>query len=221
MGETTQEEGWVVCRLFKKKNHHKTLDNPISTSRTTEARTQNYDSFSGGALKPILQHMGNTGKEENEAKHSPIVHLLVDTCTKNGFHEEFMKLPSLESSNSTVSQNYYHPINPAIITANEGLVTNQVSFSHGPNSGYQTDSAALTNWAALDRLIASQLNDPTVTYFPDHDLQLPTLRSSSSSNRSCHLTQDYSTEIDLWSYAQPSSSFLSSDPKFHVPNVAI
>ncbi|KAB1220019.1 NAC domain-containing protein 43 [Morella rubra] len=221
MGETTQEEGWVVCRLFKKKNHNKTLDSPISTSRTTEARTQNYDSCSGGALEPILQHMENTSKEENEAKHSPIFHPPVDTCTKNGFHEEFMKLPGLESSNSTVSQNYYHPINPTMITANEVLLTNQMSFSHGPNSGSQMDSAAITNWTALDRLIASQLNDPTVTYCPDHDLQLPTLRSSSSSNRSYHLTQDYSTEIDLWSYAQQSSSFSSSDPQCHAPNVAV
>ncbi|KAB1220015.1 NAC domain-containing protein 43 [Morella rubra] len=179
MGETTQEEGWVVCRLFKKKNHHKTLDNPISTSRTTEARTQNYDSFSGGALKPILQHMGNTGKEENEAKHSPIFHPLVDTCTKNGFHEEFMKLPSLESSNSTVSQNYYHPINPAMITANEGLVTNQANliqltsdlFSTCEKSIFTVREDHLIPYAYLifgyDRSVLSYLNIHSISQLPN------------------------------------------------------
>lgn len=237
MGEASQEEGWVVCRIFKKKNLHKTLDSPMSSSFTAETRSQMFDSCNGGALEQMLQYVGN-GKEEemNEAKSSARTYLRpIETGMKNGYHERFMKLPSLESPNSTSSQCYYqHNIHPEMIIENEGSsVTN-------PNSVYnQMDSAALTNWAALDRLVASQLNgqteasrqlacfnDPTNTMpycSTDHDLQFSTLRSSSSSsNRSYHPTQDYNSEIDLWSFARSSSSFSSSDdPLCHVSNAPV
>jgi hypothetical protein len=222
MGEASQEDGWVVCRIFKKKNYHKTLDSPISSSMTAETRThQMLDSCNGGAaLEEILQYMGNTSKEEKEVKRSGRFLRPIDTGMKNGYQETFMKLPSLESPNSTSCQNYYQTINPDMITENEGL------------AGYQMESssAALTNWAALDRLVASQLNgqteasrqlagfsDPTMAYCTDHELQFPTLRSSSSSNRSYHPThQDYNSEMDLWSFAQSSS-----DPLCHVPNAPV
>uniref|UniRef100_A0A2N9IQC3 NAC domain-containing protein n=1 Tax=Fagus sylvatica TaxID=28930 RepID=A0A2N9IQC3_FAGSY len=243
MGEANQEEGWVVCRIFKKKSLHKTLDSPISSSFTTETRSQMFDSCNGGALEQILQYMGK--EEMNEAKSSPRFLRPIETVMKNGYHERFMKLPSLESPNSTSSQSYYQQINnPEMIIDNEGSssVSVQVSIAAtDPNSVYQMDSAAaLTNWAALDRLVASQLNgqteasrqlacfnDPTMPYCTtDHDLQFSTLRSSSSSsnNRSYHQTQqDYNTssEIDLWSFARSSSSFSSSDPLCHVPNAPV
>ncbi|KAE7999295.1 hypothetical protein FH972_003742 [Carpinus fangiana] len=220
MGEASQEEGWVVCRIFKKKNYHKTLDSPVSTSSMTgETRSQMFDSCNGGAaLEQILEYM-----EEKEGKRSGRFLRQIDTGVKNGYHEtSFMKLPSLESPSSTSCQNYYQPINPDhhMITENEGLAGYQMESS---------SSAALTNWAALDRLVASQLNgqtgfstDPTMAYCPptDHQLQFPTLRSSSSissSNRSYHPThQDYNSEIDLWSFAQSSS-----DQLCHVPNAPV
>lgn len=231
MGEASQEEGWVVCRIFKKKNYHKTLDSP------SETRTQMFDSYNGGAaaLEQILKYVENTGKEEKEAvKRSGRFLRPIDTAAvkMNGYHDQsttFMKLPSLESPNSTSCQNYnYQPINPDhdMITENEGLAA---GYQMEPSSS----AAALTNWAALDRLVACQLNgqvagfatDPTIITMPyctDHELQFPTLRSSSSSNRSYHPThQDYNSEIDLWSFAQSSSSFSSSDPLCHVPNAPV
>ncbi|KAM6551665.1 hypothetical protein CsatB_001473 [Cannabis sativa] len=71
------EEGWVVCRIFKKKNHHKTLDSPVMSPMTTvnnstiESRDQimtKYDLSSSsssigynyeGGLEEIFQYMGN------------------------------------------------------------------------------------------------------------------------------------------------------------------
>nr|QXO33765.1 VND transcription factor [Betula platyphylla] len=231
MGEASQEEGWVVCRIFKKKNYHKTLDSP------SETRTQMFDSYNGGAaaLEQILKYVENTGKEEKEAvKRSGRFLRPIDTAAvkMNGYHDQsttFMKLPSLESPNSTSCQNYnYQPINPDhdMITENEGLAA---GYQMEPSSS----AAALTNWAAHDRLVACQLNgqvagfatDPTIITMPyctDHELQFPTLRSSSSSNRSYHPThQDYNSEIDLWSFAQSSSSFSSSDPLCHVRNAPV
>lgn len=258
MGDGNQEEGWVVCRIFKKKNHHKTLDSPVSSSTiTAETRNQMFDSScNGGALEQMLQYMGGSSsckEEDEEPKNNARFLRPIDTGTNmnmnsnmNGssYHDRFMKLPSLESPNSNSSQNCYQPMNPEMMSAeNEGSMTNQVSGTNPNNLVYQIDSAALTNWAAFDRLVASQLNgqteasrqfscfnDPTTMgYCNDHDLQFPTIRStSSSSNRSYHPTQDYnnnnnsSSEIDLWSFAQSSSSFSSSsDALCHVPNAPV
>ncbi|GMI98489.1 NAC SECONDARY WALL THICKENING PROMOTING FACTOR1, Arabidopsis NAC domain containing protein 43 [Hibiscus trionum] len=188
MGEGTQEEGWVVCRIFKKKNHHKTPDNPISSD---SIRNHMFGSCNEGELEQILEHMPRD-------------------C--NGYPDSFMKLPSLDSPNSRSSQNCYQPM----------MVDNQVSGGGDPNSVYINDSR-LTNWAALDRLVASQLNGQTETSrqlacFDDttslaysnsgtdhhHDLQLPAVR--------------YNSEIDLWSFTRSSSS---SDPLCHVVNASV
>lgn len=257
VGEAPQEEGWVVCRIFKKKNHQKTLDSiPIGSIITAQTRTLMFDDSSdgGGDLEQVLTDMGNSNKElldQKEGKRRATFLRPIDTGKKIGYHERyFMKLPSLESPNSNSTDqnhNYQLPISPEInnITDNDdlGIVTNHLQVSaitEHPNSGYHlVDSAALTNWAALDRLVASQLNgqviegsrqlscfhDPTnMAYCLDTNLQFSTLRSSSSSNRSSYHPsgQDHNnSEIDLWSFAQSSSSLSSSDSLCHVPNVQV
>ncbi|CAK7348635.1 unnamed protein product, partial [Dovyalis caffra] len=225
MGEAGQEEGWVVCRIFKKKNLNKTLDRPFSSSPITEdTRSQTLNSCNEGSLDQILHYMGRTCKEENEADNSARYLRPINTAINHVHHDRFMKLPSLESPNSVSSQNCFQPI----ITDNEASITNQVS--------YPLDSG-LDNWSALDRLVASQLNgqnetsrqldcfpvEPTMTYSTPtdlhRDLQLPTLRSSFSllSNRSYHGTQDYNSEIDLWNFTIRSSS----DPLCHLSNTSV
>ncbi|XP_040998279.1 NAC domain-containing protein 43-like [Juglans microcarpa x Juglans regia] len=260
VGEAAQEEGWVVCRIFKKKNHQKTLDSiPIGSIITAQTRTLMFDDScdGGGDLEQVLKDMGNSSKkllDQKEGKRSATFLHPIDTGKKIGYHErDFMKLPSLESPNSNSTDqnhNYQLPISPEInnITENDDqgiVVTNHLQVSAStehPNSGYHlVNSAALTNWAALDRLVASQLNgqvtegsrqlscfhDPTnMAYCIDTNLQFSTLRSSSSSsNRSSYHPnsgQDYNnSEIDLWSFAQSSSSFSSSDSLCHVPNVQV
>ncbi|XWS35948.1 hypothetical protein CRYUN_Cryun20dG0040500 [Craigia yunnanensis] len=233
MGEGTQEEGWVVCRIFKKKNHHKTLESPISSSLTTETRTHMFSSCNEGDLEQTLEYMERNCKEDSEANNSTRFLRSIETGMSNGYLDSFMKLPIPESPNSASSQNCYQPM----MTDNEGSITNQVSGD--PNSVYRNDSGR-TNWAALDRLVASQLNgqtetarqlacfnEQTMSYcIPStghHDLQLPALRSSSiSSNRPYHGTQDYNSEIDLWTFTRSSSSSLSSsDTLCHVVNASV
>ena len=41
IGDGGQEEGWVVCRIFKKKNHLKTLESPLASSITEETIMRN------------------------------------------------------------------------------------------------------------------------------------------------------------------------------------
>ncbi|XVF80303.1 hypothetical protein PTKIN_Ptkin15bG0060200 [Pterospermum kingtungense] len=233
MGEGTQEEGWVICRIFKKKNHHKTLDSPISSSSLiAETRNHMFTACKEGAFEQILEHMGRNCKEDSEANKCKRFLRSIETAMTDGYPDTFVKLPSVESPNST-SSHCYQPM----MRVNDGSMINHVSGD--PNSVYHNESG-ITNWAALDRLVASQLNGQTetsrqVAYFNEqmvaycspgtvhYDLQLPALRSSSmSSNRSYLGTQDYNSEIDLWNFTRSSSSSLSSsDPLCHVVNASV
>ncbi|KAK7389749.1 hypothetical protein VNO78_25040 [Psophocarpus tetragonolobus] len=290
MGDAAQEEGWVVCRIFKKKNHLKTLDSPLASSEGR--RSHLFDSCDEGALEQILQQMGRGCKEENSYEGNYSYGRFArpyETGLNNGgggYNDRFMKLPSLESPKSTSIESHnnnnsnnnnnnnnngdnnehnngYHPIIPVEMgTDNEGSFTNhqQHQVSGGdPNMVHPLEAASsslvvgsggggLTNWAALDRLVASQLNgqteasrqlacfnDPTMAYCTsDHDLQLPTLRSSSTpSSTSAHTrpspapaymnpTQDFTSEIDLWNFTRSTSSLLSSsEPLCHVSNTSV
>ncbi|CAL0307928.1 unnamed protein product [Lupinus luteus] len=271
MGDGGQEEGWVVCRIFKKKNHLKTLDNPFASSISGEGRRSHlFDSCDDGALEQILQQMGTgTCKEENyetknynNGRYARPFHTGI---SNNGnYHDNrFMKLPSLESpksinmesqqnnTNDNNTNNGYHPIIPVdMVTENEGsFITHQDPnmVHHNPleaSSSMVVGSGGLTNWAALDRLVASQLNgqteqgsrqfacfnDPTMGYCTsDHDLQLPTLRSSSNTRASSSAAafispaQDYTSEIDLWNFARSTSSLLSSSSETicHMSNTSM
>ncbi|CAL0315423.1 unnamed protein product [Lupinus luteus] len=269
-GDGGQEEGWVVCRIFKKKNHLKTLDSPLASSICGEGRISHlFDSCDEGALEQILQQMGRgTCKEENyEAKNysNGRYSRPFDTGISNNgnYHDNrFMKLPNLESPKSTsmeshqnntndidTNNNGYHPIMPInMVTENEGSFTTHQDpnmIHHNPleaSSSMVVGSGGLTNWTTLDRLVASQLNgqtdqtsrqlacfnDPTIGYCTSyHDLQFPTLRSSSNTGATASdfisPTQDYSSEIDLWNFARSTSSLLSSSSEMicHVSNTSV
>lgn len=236
LGEAAQEDGWVVCRVFKKKNHHKTLDSPLSSnSINMEARTtEMFKPFNEGVVDRLLQYMGTKSEEEKEANNISSRFLRpTDATINNVYHDRCMKLPSLESPNSSCSQNCYPPM------INEGSISNQVS-SMDPNSVYPLDSG-LTNWAALDRLVASQLNgqtetsrqfgcfnDPNVSYCNpveqhQHDLQFPTVRPSFSlpySTTYQGILQDYNNETELWNFSTRSPSS-TADPICYVSKSSV
>ncbi|KHN06358.1 NAC domain-containing protein 43 [Glycine soja] len=212
MGDAAQEEGWVVCRIFKKKNHLKTLDSPLASGE--DRRSHLFDSCDEGALEQILEQMGRSCKEEssyegnyrNYGRQRRVIH----------------NAPGGDPNNN--NNNMVHPL--------------EVGSGGG----------GLTNWAALDRLVASQLNgqtdasrqlacafnDPTMYCTSDHhDLhQIPTLRSSSTSAAHTRpspapafinpTTQDFTSEIDLWNFTRSTSSLLaSSEPLCHVSNTSV
>ncbi|KAM1125662.1 hypothetical protein ACFX1Q_040947 [Malus domestica] len=257
MGEAAQDEGWVVCRIFKKKNLHKSLSSPIlsttTSSITTETRSGQslFDSCPEGTLEQILQYMERTCKEEeNEAyinnistrfNLQPINTGISNTSNHNGFHERFLKLPTLDSPNSTSSQDCYQPNihEEMMVTEKNNDQVSPFTDNH-QNMDYNAHhmDSGLTSWEALDHLVASQLNgqteasrqlacfstdpDNTIVYDNDdhdHELQLPsTLRGSlSSSNKSYHPTHHYNnSEFDLWNFDRRSASLSSSDTLCHV-----
>ncbi|KAJ4851183.1 hypothetical protein Tsubulata_000490 [Turnera subulata] len=126
IGEATPEEGWVICRVFRKKNYQKTLDSPKgSTSSSMDSKTSILGEGNDGVLDQILNYMGRSCKMETDHGHpfsssslnnisnsSNALRFLSASnssslimCTEGGgVHERFMHLPRLDSP-STVAVN--------------------------------------------------------------------------------------------------------------------
>ncbi|KAK6919905.1 NAC domain [Dillenia turbinata] len=233
---TSQDEGWVVCRIFKKKNHHQIQDSPIRSVIPTEMETLLESPTDQGSLEQILHQMGRSSKQEIESmnkKNHP--RFLKSIDIRSGFHDTFLKLPNLESPNTSTTSsqaNCYQPQLPfQMLTPDyEPSVTSIATFSF---------DMGLNDWATLDRLVVSHLhdqseaskqlarfNDPSFNFStpPDHeDLQLQQLRSSmSASDKSYSPTEDYNNEIhDLWSFTQSSMMLTSDGPLCPISNARI
>ncbi|XP_057532680.1 NAC domain-containing protein 43 [Amaranthus tricolor] len=243
-GDFIQEEGWVVCRIFKKKNHIKTLDSPINPSTIPSLETQpstmidspcdDHDDHDQGALEQIFQFMG--GKSQ---KHKNNTQQEVD---------KFMKLPNLESPNTTTLfvANYYNTIPENDIISIAKTETDPSSVYNSPDPTL----SGLDDWATLDRLVATHLNTQTTDHqetiasifspsstdhhhhHHDHNLdELQPFRSSSSllseekifhHNNPTLDNYGGSNEIDyLWSFTRSSSSSMGIDPVCHVSDNGI
>ncbi|RWR80826.1 NAC domain-containing protein 43-like protein [Cinnamomum micranthum f. kanehirae] len=63
-GVTPEEDGWVVCRVFKKKNLLKTLDSKKVSSPETDVDSQMLHSTRDGALEQILKYMRESSNME-------------------------------------------------------------------------------------------------------------------------------------------------------------
>ncbi|CAN0889397.1 NAC domain-containing protein 43 [Linum grandiflorum] len=175
LGESGQEEGWVVCRIFKKKYLQKPVAGPtigltansaafslIATDASSVASPSTLnviDSSDECELDKIIQHMGKSCKDEKYSN----THHLPNNDNNNRYYDsykvnnrcDFMKLPSLESPNCSPT-GYQTMVNNATFTiVNEA---NRASRNNNPVR-YPVESTGLTtNWAALDQLVASQLN---------------------------------------------------------------
>lgn len=108
------EEGWVVCRVFRKKNYQKSLESPKSSSSNSmdsKAAQMLCSAGNDGVLDQILLYMGRTCKMEND--HQSLNNMIntpnTNTNTNSNnlrmlvannegyLHERFMHLPRLES----------------------------------------------------------------------------------------------------------------------------
>ncbi|KNA25015.1 hypothetical protein SOVF_010490 [Spinacia oleracea] len=211
-GDLVQEEGWVVCRVFKKKNHLKTLEiNPINKTSSISLeshsssismldspcdhlhhlghdrdRDHDHDHDDQGALEQIFQIMG--AKSQNNNNNNNIT---TKSSSQNQF-ERYMKLPNLESPNNNNSStllvaSYYQTENDLV-----SMAKTETTDPNNHDTVFNTEAAGLmSDWATLDRLVATHLNSTqttttdTIMHYHEHDHdQLPPLRSSSSTSSS-------------------------------------
>ncbi|KAG6679966.1 hypothetical protein I3842_13G016400 [Carya illinoinensis] len=100
------EDGWVVCRVFKKKNFQKAAECPKTSSISMDSTTQ-----IEGVLDQILLYMGRNCKPEDESfsnisisnVHTNNMMFLSTTAKHTSplvdeeLHDRFLHLPRLES----------------------------------------------------------------------------------------------------------------------------
>lgn len=217
MDETVlQDEGWVVCRIFKKKNPIiKTLQNPIITTAatssiiTTTITTDQTRLISSnvsneeGTLEQII-NMGRTSfKAENDASsiacllniNPTIINMDSTATTINSLHQDkFIKLPNLELTNSVYNS---------------------------------SEIGLISNWARIDDPVTMDFGSPN-----SNDLhcdlqimqQLPLSSSSSSSsslpNYTPHLFNNTQTD-HLWSFTRSSSLPSKYSPLCHMSDAPV
>ncbi|KAK9045833.1 hypothetical protein V6N11_051738 [Hibiscus sabdariffa] len=233
IGESVGEDGWVVCRVFRKKNYLKALESPKTSSSTClDLKTQmGCSGGNDGVLDQILHYMGRTCKMENDSPGN--INSIPNTSSNNPrmfvennlgisdvFHERFMHLPRLESP--TLPSLCYQSIDDMLTETEPGSID-----QGGGGGGNNEPKHGVNDWVTLDRLVASQLSgqvetskqlscfsDPNAVFSLCHDdgIQLSHLNLQRSDENS----QVYGNDNDLWSMTKSSSSPSSSDPLCHL-----
>ncbi|XP_071730632.1 NAC domain-containing protein 43-like [Rutidosis leptorrhynchoides] len=233
--DSTQEEGWVVCRVFKKKNYHKAVESPqrSSSAPSTDSTAQMQALKKDGSVSDqfLMYINGRSCKQETDS----LVNMSTPTTIThdynpiqsfiNPINERFLHLPRLDTTSGHIMTS----------TANfdqDSTFQAQNSMTHlltepEPSRGQEN----IGTWADLDRLVASQLNgvprsskqmypgydepNDQEICFPlhdHHDDQEPQQVNGSTSMAK----PAYTSEIDLWSFAQSSSQSSSPDPFYHL-----
>lgn len=134
MGEGGQEEGWVICRVFKKKNQKTAEGSPMNSTTWSVASLNPCNEAGAGTLEQMLQSINDTQSRRNH---------FLDAENNN---RRFLKLPSLYDS--------YQPT----AAVHVAMLGEDDDLSDHPT--FVSDSE-IQDWAALDRLVASHLNGPT------------------------------------------------------------
>ncbi|MFQ6658626.1 hypothetical protein Gotur_027804 [Gossypium turneri] len=180
IGDSMAEEGWVVCRVFRKKNYQKTLESPKSSSSTSlDSKTQMLCSGNDGVLDQFFLYMGRTCKMENDSLNIPNAntnnHLRMLVANNaggisDGLHESFMHLPRLESQSlpalpiNTPHFDQHRSFKPCFQSIDDMLTEIEPSAAAGGFDNTNNESKnGVNDWVTLDRLVASQLNGQVET----------------------------------------------------------
>ncbi|XP_028552463.1 NAC domain-containing protein 76-like [Dendrobium catenatum] len=151
--QLAQEEGWVICRVFKKKSLQKlSVDQATCSHLTNDSKPH---SSSDSSLDQIFHYMTAKSDGENQAGGQHPGHLRpFDTLLSRAttlMHERFTKLPALDS-----------PATPAMAGGEVHPV--QGTGTDVELSVYNSREAGFGDWAVIDRLVAYDLD--AYPFFP-------------------------------------------------------
>ncbi|KAL8253848.1 hypothetical protein R6Q59_032069 [Mikania micrantha] len=171
------EEGWVVCRVFKKKNFQKSLEIERSLSGSMDTRSQLQSLHKDGIMEQLLMYMDSKScKQEIE-----------NFSTTRDDLQQFM-----------------NPINDVLGNL-PGLNSPPVSsttFDQGPSrvncNSMCDDYDQCSSWADVDKFVASQLDGQMEEAKHLYEQSSENLCSSIE-----HNGLDLS-EVDMWSLARSS-----------------
>ncbi|MFS8005195.1 putative transcription factor NAM family [Helianthus anomalus] len=224
--DSTQEDGWVVCRVFKKKNYHKAVESPQrSSSAPSIDSTAQMQSLKKDGTQ-LLAYINGTKscKQETESLANIATTHDYDPLQQfiNPISDRFLHLPRLHNTSSDLITSATFD-QDSIFPAHNTMTHLLTEVEHSRNHEH------LENWSDVDRLVASQLNgqprssrqmygcydEPNEDIcFPlhhDNHQEPPQPSSTAKPNQAA-----YTSEIDIWSFAQSSSQSSSPDPFYHL-----
>ncbi|CDY31835.1 BnaC09g13140D [Brassica napus] len=155
---TPQEEGWAVCRVFKKR------------LASTMRKMGDYDSSPSHWFDDQLSFMASE-LDSNPPKLELHYNHMVQHEQQNHHHHEsiFFQLPQLESPNSNCNSLPYGSSNNGNNTRNIGDLQQSSNLTHeehlqqGSQSFrsvcYDQGDQVSTDWRVLDKFVASQLSE--------------------------------------------------------------
>nr|GMD11751.1 NAC domain-containing protein 43-like [Ipomoea batatas] len=211
------EEGWVVCRVFKKKNYHKALESPHTVVQTHPGND--------GVLDQILTYMGrssSSSKQQNGAKNGNLIINGDDTPMQ--FSDaiqaaRFLHLPPLETQSameilsSPTHASFEDMLAEPEPSCNNTEPVDDMKTGPGPADWVFSGPPRRLSAQRPDRIspksyVADDLSDGL--YFPLVDHHRPFGRP----NNHHHNSQvNAGNEVEFWSYTNSSSS--PSDPLSH------
>ncbi|ESQ33504.1 hypothetical protein EUTSA_v10009336mg [Eutrema salsugineum] len=190
------EEGWVVCRVFRKKNYQKIDDCPKTTlSSSPDDDTEEKKRTVSSSLDRVLLYMDRTGSNICMPESQTTIK------TQNQDDLLFMQLPNLETTTKLVT-----PVDQSFMIPNSFPVQEKI-----------TGRPVCSNWASLDRLVAWQLNNGhhdtcDRSSFDEEEEDGDTMMQ----RWDLHWNNDQDN-VDLWSsFTESSSSPSSLDPLLHL-----
>lgn len=203
------EEGWVVCRVFRKKNYQKIDDCPkitLSTSPddTEEERRPTFNNTQNDTvLDHILLYMDRTGS--NICKPESQTLTMINTQHQDDLL--FMQLPRLEET-----PKFENPVSQTLMTPNQP--------DSSPVQEKIIGRPVCSNWASLDRLVAWQLNNGHHRRVDTCDRPSFDEEEEADGDTMMHRWDhpwNHDDNVDLWSSFTASSSSPSSlDPLVHL-----
>ncbi|KAG6537953.1 NAC domain-containing protein 43-like [Zingiber officinale] len=195
INDNNQEEGWVVCRVFKKKNlhHHHHRVPSVDAGANNSSCVGSPGGDGGGALDQILEFMGRSCMKRERGGSCKSKGAVDDRrpseIAGGGLLEMFMKLPALETP--IIDSNPYR-------VAVDGSCSMRTAEAE-PAAG---------DWASFDRLLASQLDGGEEACF-SFDIHSPVGRISVEENEEgAYRPRE---DGDLWSMTRTASTMSMSD----------
>ncbi|KAJ7539600.1 hypothetical protein O6H91_11G101000 [Diphasiastrum complanatum] len=208
----TNEEGWVVCRVFKKRLIHRRIgENDAACCYEEQV-----------ALLPELESPENLLKENSYFTHPFVCKEELDLEDYEPYQYSFSQFPQMGSpssycdgSHSSVvglilessSREINHPL-PLLFEVPE-LDGHRPKPNARSDLGSGSQEDAITEWSVVDRLVAEQLGQDQTS--KDLSLRLPTSCSESmgevasliqASKASQQLDYSYPGDVDLWSFVR-------------------
>nr|XP_010906053.1 NAC domain-containing protein 43 [Elaeis guineensis] len=196
---TTQEEAWVVCRVFKKKSCQTAFANPHSNSSIiSNSRTQLLHSCDGEPLDQILQYLGRSCKQESDAI------LSIDNNMKNKDYVRpietalsNMKLPTLESPSLQSLPSFAPEVDPdenkEAIMDMEVVCNSMMAFSDWPSMNEEISGSQIGSGSSEAPKQTPYINEPSFGSPPSNGLF--------SNSHDCRYGDG-----DPWSFMQSVSS---------------